>query len=69
MPLFTDAERPQLVVEAMKCGLPTSLALKYSYAEAVTMIEQGQDDAVKFFSESPPAASRTLKMLPGGGAK
>ena len=53
-PLFKDRLRTQLVVQPTKCGLPWSMACRYSFADAVRAIELGQDDAIKLIEETTP---------------
>ena len=61
-PLFSDRARPQLLVQPTKSGLPLTMAMRYSFAQAVAAIERGQDEAIAFFSgsSSPPPAALQL---------
>jgi len=55
-PTFTDGARPQLLVRPIKCGCPLTMAMRYSFAQAVETIERGQDDALAFFGGGPRTA-------------
>lgn len=60
-PAFTDApNRPQLLVEPAKSGLPLRMAFQFTVEQLVSAVKLGQDDAVRLWEaeeeEQLPAA-------------
>ena len=49
-PLFQDQARPQIIVDLMQTGAPSSMAFRYNVTEAVTLLKRGQDEAAEFLS-------------------
>jgi len=47
-PLFQDKKRPQLIVDLMQTGYPSSMVWGYNVSEYVSLIKKGQNDAATF---------------------
>jgi len=69
-PLFEDGSRAQLLVRPSSSGLPLTMAMRFSFAQAVEAMERGQDDAIALFRDRGAASasgSRStggLKLIP-----
>ena len=68
-PLFQDGVRPQMVVNLMKTGFPTSIVFKATLTQALPIYEAGMQMAARVFkcgADKKECWSDALSLCPKG---
>ena len=69
-PLFHGSDgrstRPQIIVDLMQSGGPSSMVFKYNVSQFIALAQRGQDEAAEFLRTGAVARAQAVTLCPAG---